>query len=244
MSGSTRSPITRSPIPGPPPDEGREPKATLELPLGQVARYSGIVSWCVNSDRCRCPWPSAIPTRRERASRPIASSTRRSRGQPPHWRRQQRPDGHFRFDLEADAAIPAEYVLMKAHSRPARRRDRAADRPISAPGARRRMAAGRCWRAGASNLSASVKAYMALKAAGDPIDAPHMTRARHRDPRGRWRGQRQRLHTHPARLFRHRPVAGGPGDAGRDHAAAALVAVPPLQNLLLGAPPHWCRCSC
>jgi squalene-hopene/tetraprenyl-beta-curcumene cyclase len=31
---------------------------------------------------------------------------------------------------------------------------------------------------GALDLSASVKAYFALKAAGDPVDAPHMARAR------------------------------------------------------------------
>ena len=31
---------------------------------------------------------------------------------------------------------------------------------------------------GALDISASVKAYFALKAAGDPVDAPHMARAR------------------------------------------------------------------
>src|SRR5207302_2750960 len=31
---------------------------------------------------------------------------------------------------------------------------------------------------GATDISASVKAYFALKAAGDPVDAPHMARAR------------------------------------------------------------------
>ncbi len=32
--------------------------------------------------------------------------------------------------------------------------------------------------AGASDVSASVKAYFALKMIGDPVDAPHMVRAR------------------------------------------------------------------
>ena len=43
---------------------------------------------------------------------------------------------------------------------------------------RKITAAGRCFHRGDFNISASVKAYFALKCVGDDIDAPHMVRAR------------------------------------------------------------------
>ncbi len=91
--------------------------------------------------------------------------------------RRQRPDGHFLFDLEADAAIPAEYVLIKhflGEVDPAEER-------IHANYLRRRQEAHGGWPMlvkGRCSVSASVKCYFALKAAGDPVDAPHMVRAR------------------------------------------------------------------
>ena len=89
----------------------------------------------------------------------------------------QQPDGHFRFDLEADAAIPAEYVLIKhILGEPDAETER-----LTAAYLRRRQESHGGWpmlAGGALNLSASVKAYMALKVAGDPLDAPHMARAR------------------------------------------------------------------
>ena len=58
----------------------------------------------------------------------------------------QRPDGHFVFELEADATIPAEYVLMRALSRRAgRRRARSEDRALSPAHSIGTMAAGRCF---------------------------------------------------------------------------------------------------
>ncbi len=90
---------------------------------------------------------------------------------------EQRADGHYAFDLEADAAIPAEYIMVKHFLGETRSRDGAPHRQLPAPhpGAARRLAhAGQ----GRLNMSASVKAYFALKIAGDPIDAPHMVRAR------------------------------------------------------------------
>ena len=91
--------------------------------------------------------------------------------------RLQKPDGHWVFELEADATIPAEYVLLEEFL----------DRPD--PGLQRRI--GNYLRSiqgdhggwplffeGRFDLSASVKAYFALKMIGDDPAAPHMARAR------------------------------------------------------------------
>ena len=45
----------------------------------------------------------------------------------------------------------------------------------------------------------------------------------------------QRVHARAARALRRPAVAQRAGDAGRDHAAAALVSVPPRQDFVLGA---------
>src|SRR5712692_8179319 len=90
----------------------------------------------------------------------------------------QRPDEHWVFELEADATIPAEYVLLRHYL--AEPVDAALERKIAAY-LRRIQADHGGWplfRDGAFNMSATVKAYFALKMIGDPIDAPHMARAR------------------------------------------------------------------
>jgi squalene-hopene/tetraprenyl-beta-curcumene cyclase len=97
-------------------------------------------------------------------------------------RRHQRADGHWVFELEADATIPAEYVLLEHFL------DRI-DAPLQAKiGVYLR--AGQSlhgpeshggwplFHNGAFDLSCSVKAYYALKLIGDDADAPHMRRAR------------------------------------------------------------------
>jgi squalene-hopene/tetraprenyl-beta-curcumene cyclase len=87
-------------------------------------------------------------------------------------------DGHWCFELEADATIPAEYVLMRHY------RDEPIDRVLEGKIGnylRRIQGAHGGWplfHAGAFDMSASVKAYFALKMIGDDIDAPHMARAR------------------------------------------------------------------
>ncbi len=91
--------------------------------------------------------------------------------------RRQRDDGHWVFELEADATIPAEYVLLEHFL------DRIDTDLQGRIGRylRRIQGAHGGWplfHDGAFNLSASVKAYFALKAIGDDIDAPHMRRAR------------------------------------------------------------------
>ena len=91
--------------------------------------------------------------------------------------RRQRPDGHFVFELEADATIPAEYVLLEHFL------DRI-DEPLQQKiGVYLRSRQGEhggwpLFHDGAFNISCSVKAYFALKAIGDDPDAPHMRRAR------------------------------------------------------------------
>ncbi len=89
----------------------------------------------------------------------------------------QRPDGHWVFELEADATIPAEYVLLEHYL------DRI-DAPLQQKIGvylRRIQGAHGGWplfHDGPFDLSASVKAYYALKAIGDLPGAPHMARAR------------------------------------------------------------------
>lgn len=90
----------------------------------------------------------------------------------------QRPDGHWVYELEADATIPAEYVLMVHFLG-----------EVARPGLeakigrylRRIQAEHGGWplfHGGPFDASASVKAYFALKMIGDASDAPHMVRAR------------------------------------------------------------------
>jgi squalene-hopene/tetraprenyl-beta-curcumene cyclase len=90
----------------------------------------------------------------------------------------QRPDGHWVFELEADATIPAEYVLLRHYL--AEPVDAALEAKIAVY-LRRIQGDHGGWplfRDGAFDMSATVKAYFALKMIGDSVDAPHMVRAR------------------------------------------------------------------
>jgi squalene-hopene/tetraprenyl-beta-curcumene cyclase len=90
----------------------------------------------------------------------------------------RREDGHFVFELEADCTIPAEYVLLRHYlGEPV---DAALEAKI-ANYLRRVQGAHGGWplvQDGPFDMSASVKSYFALKMIGDPVDAPHMVRAR------------------------------------------------------------------
>jgi squalene-hopene/tetraprenyl-beta-curcumene cyclase len=90
----------------------------------------------------------------------------------------QHDDGHWRFELEADATIPAEYILLRHHL--AEPDDLAMEAGI---GRYLRRIQGKhggwsLFHDGDFDISATVKAYFALKMIGDDIDAPHMVRAR------------------------------------------------------------------
>src|SRR5579863_10092498 len=89
----------------------------------------------------------------------------------------QNADGHWVFELEADATIPAEYVLLEHFL------DRIEPELEAKIGVYLRSIQGAhggwpLFHDGAFDLSASVKAYFALKMIGDAPDAPHMARAR------------------------------------------------------------------
>src|SRR5690348_3237297 len=102
----------------------------------------------------------------------IASATRGMLGL-------RRSDGHWVFELEADCTIPAEYVLLRHYL----------GEPIDAEleakigrYLRRIQSTGHdgwgLFHGGAFDVSASVKAYYALKMIGDDPAASHMVRAR------------------------------------------------------------------
>jgi squalene-hopene/tetraprenyl-beta-curcumene cyclase len=91
---------------------------------------------------------------------------------------QQRDDGHWCFELEADATIPAEYVLLR-HFR-GETPDPELERLIAVY-LRRIQGAHGGWplvHDGPFDVSASVKAYFGLKMIGDDPEAAHMRRAR------------------------------------------------------------------
>ncbi|MCX7280437.1 MAG: squalene--hopene cyclase [Alphaproteobacteria bacterium] len=91
---------------------------------------------------------------------------------------QQKPDGHWVYELEADATIPAEYVLLVHYL--AETPNLELERKIAVY-LRRIQGEHGGWplyHQGAFDISATVKAYFALKMIGDDIDAPYMARAR------------------------------------------------------------------
>ncbi|UCG13496.1 MAG: squalene--hopene cyclase [Deltaproteobacteria bacterium] len=89
----------------------------------------------------------------------------------------QRDDGHWRFDLEADCTIPAEYIMMMHYMGEI-------DDELAVKIAvylRERQCEDGGWSlycGGDFDLSCSVKVYYALKMAGDSRDLPHMVKAR------------------------------------------------------------------
>ncbi|MCI1438048.1 squalene--hopene cyclase [Acetobacter indonesiensis] len=92
--------------------------------------------------------------------------------------KRQQADGHWVYELEADATIPAEYVLLEHYLN---RIDDGLQQKIGNYLRRTQSADHNGWALyhnGKFDLSASVKAYFALKAIGDDINAPHMQRAR------------------------------------------------------------------
>src|SRR5205823_5517563 len=103
----------------------------------------------------------------------VAATTERGRA---GLAARREPDGHWCGELEGDTILESEFVLLLAflekHSDP-----RVA---LAANYLRAKQLSGGGWSnypGGPTEVSVSVKAYFALKIAGDAADAPHMTRA-------------------------------------------------------------------
>ncbi|HWA92902.1 MAG TPA: squalene--hopene cyclase [Rhizomicrobium sp.] len=90
----------------------------------------------------------------------------------------QQGDGHWVFELEADATIPSEYVLLVHHL--AETPNLELERKIGVYLRRIQCDHGgwALYHGGAFDISATVKAYFALKMIGDDPDASHMAKAR------------------------------------------------------------------
>lgn len=90
----------------------------------------------------------------------------------------QRDDGHWIFEFEADATIPAEYVMLNHYLDEI---DDEMEQKIGVYLRRIQSDVHGGWplfEDGAMDISCTVKAYYALKLIGDDPNAPHMLRAR------------------------------------------------------------------
>jgi squalene-hopene/tetraprenyl-beta-curcumene cyclase len=92
-------------------------------------------------------------------------------------RAEQSPEGYWSYEFEADCTIPAEYILMMHFMDEV---DEALEAKIAVY-IRSKQGRDDGWAlypGGELDLSCTIKAYYALKLAGDSPDAPHMRRAR------------------------------------------------------------------
>lgn len=92
-------------------------------------------------------------------------------------RAEQHPEGYWSYEFEADCTIPAEYILMMHFMDEV---DAALESKIAVY-IRAKQGNDGGWAlypGGEMDLSCTVKAYYALKLAGDSPDAPHMAHAR------------------------------------------------------------------
>ena len=92
--------------------------------------------------------------------------------------RLQNADGHFVFELEADATIPSEYILLRHYL--GEPDDLELERKLGVYIRRIQGEHGgwALYHGGPLDISATVKAYFALKMIGDDPEAAHMARAR------------------------------------------------------------------
>jgi len=89
----------------------------------------------------------------------------------------QRSDGHWVYDLEADATIPAEYIMLN-HFLDEIEDSVEADLADYLRSIQGEHGGWPLFHGGDVDISATVKAYYALKLVGDDPEAPHMRRAR------------------------------------------------------------------
>ena len=90
---------------------------------------------------------------------------------------EQAPEGYWCWPLEADCTIPSEYILMMHFMDEI---DRVLEEKLARYIRARQTQEGGwpLYYDGHFDMSASVKAYYALKLAGDDVNAPHMAKAR------------------------------------------------------------------
>ena len=95
-----------------------------------------------------------------------------------HLLQLQQPDGHIIYELEADSTIPSEYIFLNHFlgDNESEIEDKLASHIRSLQS--ETHGGWPLFHEGGFNISASVKAYYALKLVGDNIDLPHMVRAR------------------------------------------------------------------
>lgn len=89
----------------------------------------------------------------------------------------QQADGHWVFELEADATIPADYVFLE-HFLDEINQERQDKIAVYLRSGQAEHGGWSLFVGGDFDLSASVRAYFALKLIGDDPAAPHMRRAR------------------------------------------------------------------
>lgn len=90
----------------------------------------------------------------------------------------QNRDGHWAYELEADATIPSEYIMLEHFLDEIDEEVQAKLAVYLREIQDDRHAGWPLFHGGEFDISASVKAYLALKLTGEDIDAPHMVRAR------------------------------------------------------------------
>src|SRR5215475_7941280 len=90
----------------------------------------------------------------------------------------QQADGHWVFELEADATIPSEYVLLRHYLGEPIDKELEAKIAVYLRRIQGKHGGWPLFHDGAFDMSASVKAYFALKMIGDDVNADHMRRAR------------------------------------------------------------------
>ncbi|WP_343613832.1 squalene--hopene cyclase [Novosphingobium sp.] len=92
---------------------------------------------------------------------------------------EQQGDGHWVYELEADCTIPSEYILLRHYL--GEPDDLVLEAKIGTYLRRIQSSVHDGWALyhdGGFDISATIKAYYALKMIGDDVDAPHMARAR------------------------------------------------------------------
>ena len=123
------------------------------------------------------PLPQVDPTRVTLAELSLGEIDRTVRETSADLQARQNEEGDWCFELEADATIPAEYIMLEHFTGEI---DDSTQRKLAVY-LRSTQAEHGGWplfHGGEFNISASVKAYLALKLCGDDINASHMQRAR------------------------------------------------------------------